>query len=445
MIGKTGIVVPMSCAPVRTLCVATFALGLAACGGDTSVPPLDSGGSGGPAPQVEYTLLYSFSGGSGDGASPTGLIQGSDGNFYGTTQGGAVQGQTQYGTLYKITPDGVETVLHPFGTVSDDGASPQAGVLQASDGNFYGTTSEGGAVSSCHSGAGCGTLFKYAPGTNTYTVLHSFGSVAGDGETPMASLIQGSDGNLYGTTSAGGANGDGTVFKFDLTSGTESVFYSFAGGSVDGAAPYAPVVQSSNGNLYGSTVLGGASGTGTLYGITPAGVEGLLYAFAGAPGGGNATDSVNPYAGVILGSDNNLYGATPLGGAVNDGTLFTFQFSSFSEQILYSFVGFEGFKVNASRLVQDSKGVFYGTTWGGGKNCLSSTRGGCGTVFMYTPSSGAYTVLYNFGSFTGDGENPIGAGSSAAPVVLGSDGSLYGTTGAGGANGYGAVFKLTVK
>lgn len=443
MIVNKGSALQVSCAPWRALSVATFALGLVACGAGGSIPPLASGGSGGTTPTGEFTVLYSFSGGSSDGASPTALIQGSDGNFYGTTQGGAVRGQNQYGTLYKVTPTGAETVLHLFGAAGD-GSSPQAGLVQASDGNFYGTTSEGGTNASCDSGAGCGTLFKWAPSTATYTLLYSFGSVAGDGENPMASLIQGSDGNLYGTTSAGGANGDGTVFKFDLTTGTESVFYSFAGGTADGQTPFAPVVQSSNGNLYGTTVLGGADGTGMIYGITPAGAEGMLYSFGGTPGGSDGTDGVNPYAGLLLGSDDNLYGTTALGGAVNDGTMFTFQFSVYEEELLWSFVGFEGFKVNASSLIQASNGNFYGTTWGGGQNCLSSTSGGCGTIFMYAPSTGDYTVLYNFGSFAGDGKNPIGAGMTGAAVVMGSDGSLYGTTGAGGANGYGTVFKLTL-
>lgn len=438
MTEKTGTAWQNSFVPLRGVSIAALVMGLTACGGGSSIPPVSSSGSNtGTSPPVEYTVLYSFAGGSSDGANPTGLIQASDGNFYGTTLGGAVQGQGQYGTIYKITPQGAETVLHSFGPSNADGYLPEAGLVQASNGNLYGTTAEGGANTSCASGAGCGTIFMISPSGSGYTVLYSFGA-AGDGASPMAALIQGSDGNLYGTTSAGGASGHGTVFKFDPATNTESVVYSFAGGPSDGGAPYSSVLQSSNGNFYGTTTTGGSSETGTIYAITSAG-ETVVYAFAGSD------DGANPYAGLLLGSDGNFYGTTPLGGGTNAGTIFTFQFNSFVEESLYSFENYEGFNARPSSLIQDSSSNLYGTTSQGGTNCLSATSGGCGTVFMISPTTGLYTVLYNFGAFAGDGKNPTGAGLSAAPLVLGTDGSLYGTTGVGGTNGAGTVFKLTVQ
>jgi uncharacterized repeat protein (TIGR03803 family) len=151
--------------------------------------------------------VYSFAGGSSDGAKPyAALIQGSDGNFYGTTLYG---GPYSNGTVFKLTPTGTETVLHFFSGASGDGAVPATSVLQASDGNFYGTTYVGGTTSA-------GTVFEVTPG-GTETVLYSFGAAGnGDGEFPSGALIQGSDGNLYGTTQAGGASGSGTAFKVTL-------------------------------------------------------------------------------------------------------------------------------------------------------------------------------------------------------------------------------------
>ncbi len=364
------------------------------------------------------------------------MIQGSDSNFYGTTESGGPNGD---GTLYKITPQGTETVLHLFGTSSGDGYHPQAGLIQASDGNFYGTTSDGGTNSSCENGAGCGTIFRFSPSSGTYTVLYSLGGFSGDGENPVAALIQGSDGNLYGTTSAGGASGNGTVFKFNPTAGTETVLYSFAGSPSDGQAPYAGVIQGSDGNLYGTTPAGGASGNGTVFEFNlTALTETVLYSFAGGPN----DDGQAPYAGVIEGTDTNLYGTTVLGGPTNAGIIFLFSPASAAEKIIYNFEGYGGFAVDPSGLIQGSDGNFYGTTSAGGTNCLSSGSGGCGTIFMFSPSSGVYTVLHSFGSFSGDGENPTGAGPTGAGVIRTSDGTLYGTTGSGGTNGDGTVFEF---
>ena len=252
-------------------------------------------------PSGTETVLYSFPAGSSD--PYTGLIQGSDGNFYGTTGAG---GATDDGTVFKVTPSGTETVLHAFAKTGTDGQTPYAGLIQGSDGNLYGTTYFGGAH-------GFGTVFKVTPG-GTETVLYSFAG-GNDGEHPYAGVIQGSDGNFYGTTYQGGASGYGTVFKL-TPSGIETVLYTFAGGSSDGAYPEAGVIQGSDGNFYGSTLQGGASGLGLVFKLTPSGTETILHAFAGA------SDGANPTANLVLGSDGNLYGSTSAGGSSGDGTFF---------------------------------------------------------------------------------------------------------------------------
>jgi uncharacterized repeat protein (TIGR03803 family) len=196
------------------------------------------------------------------------LVQGTDGNFYGTTYLGGANDQ---GTIFKLSASGAFTTLHSFdGT---DGSEPLAGVVQAANGDFYGTTYLGGSKNE-------GTVFKITP-TGTFTTLHSFCSQTGcaDGENPFAVLVLGTDGNLYGTTlGGGGGKGFGTVFKI-TPSGTLTTLHSFCTQSscADGKFPQTGLVQASNGNLYGTTISGGAYGDGTIFGITPSGKVTTLY------------------------------------------------------------------------------------------------------------------------------------------------------------------------
>jgi uncharacterized repeat protein (TIGR03803 family) len=232
------------------------------------------------------------------------LVQGSDGNFYGTTQVGGTNGS---GTVFKITPSGALTTLHSFDGA--DGSNPAAVLMQASDGNLYGTTEAGGA------NGNYGTVFKITP-AGTLTTLHSFGGA--DGWEPAAGLVQASDGNFYGTTYIGGANGNyGTVFKITPT-GTLTTLYSFCSqsGCADGALPRAGLVQASDGDFYGTTAFGGANYyEGTVFKITPNGTLTTLHSFDGADGG-------DPNA-LVQASDGNFYGTTVLGGANGDnGTVF---------------------------------------------------------------------------------------------------------------------------
>ena len=352
-----------------------------------------------------FTLLYSFAGGSGDGANPYHtLIQGSDGDFYGTTLAG---GTGNTGTIFKVTPSGSETLFYSFASI------PYSGLLQSSDGNIYGTTASGGA-------SGRGTVFKIAP-SGTETVLYSFPAGSSD---PYTGLIQGIDGNFYGTTGAGGASDDGTVFKI-TPSGTETVLHAFAKTGSDGQIPYAGLIQGSDGNLYGTTYDGGANGLGTVFKVTPSGSETVVYSFAGG------SDGEHPYGGVIQGSDGNFYGTTYQGGASGYGTVFKLTPSG-AETVLHTFAGSGGDGAYPEAgLTEGSDGNFYGNTLQGGAS-------GLGTVFKLTPS-GTETVLHSFAGGSSDGANP------GANLVQGSDGNLYGSTGAGGASGHGTFYKVTLQ
>jgi uncharacterized repeat protein (TIGR03803 family) len=312
------------------------------------------------------TLLHSFGAGT-DGTLPkSNLIQASDGNFYGTTYSGGTVGA---GTIFKITPAGIETVLYSFGS-GTDGANPQASLIQASDGNFYGTTSGGGANN-------FGTVFKVTP-AGVESVLYSF-RAGTDGATPQASLIQASDGNFYGTTYSSGNNVGsgvslGTVFKV-TPAGVETILHSF-GGEPDGAGPVASLIQTSDGNFYGTTTAGGSHGQGTVFKITPLGVETLLHSF------GLPTDGAIPQAGLIKASDGNFYGTTSsygLGMGAISGTAFKITPAG-DESILHSFGASADGSTPRAGLIQASDGNFYGTTAFGGGPTIAG-----GVVFELIP------------------------------------------------------------
>ena len=296
------------------------------------------------APAQTFTTLASFN--LNNGAQPSGsLVQGADGNFYGTTYDGGANG---VGTVFKITLSGTLTTLYSFGGADDAvGTSPDAGLVQASDGNFYGTTSEGGA------GLG-GGVFKITPG-GTLTTLYSFTRSA-DGEHPEAALIQATDGNFYGTTSGSGVNTTapaGTVFKI-TPQGVLTTLYTFSG--ADGSQPNA-LVQAADGNLYGTTSGGGANGLGTVFKITPGGTLTMLYSFTGH------ADGSKPYAGLIQGTDGNFYGTASGGGANGAGTLFKTTPAG-TLTILYSFAITEAAFTPEPGLIQATDGNFYGANSG---------------------------------------------------------------------------------
>lgn len=263
------------------------------------------------APEGTLTTLYSFSG-SPDGIGPyAALIQATDGNFYGTTSGGGARGS---GTVFKVTPGGSLTTLYSFDLATGDGIQPSAGLIQATDGNFYGTTVTGGAH-------GHGTVFKITP-AGTMTTLYSFGSATGDGSQARAGLIQAVDGDFYGTTETGGGTHDsGTVFKI-TPGGALSTLYSFGGTSTYGAGPLAGLIQATDGNLYGTTSEGGPSSYGTIFKITTGGTLATLYSFS-LTDDGALPDGGYPESALVQAADGKLYGTTVTGGASDEGTVFS--------------------------------------------------------------------------------------------------------------------------
>jgi len=378
-----------------------------------------------------FTTLHTFD--LTDGSFPASpLIQALDGDFYGTTAGEGYTGN--YGTVFKITASGLLTTLHHFckpDLPCMDGATPMAGLVQAADGDFYGTT-YGGAL-------GGGTVFKITP-TGTLTTLYRFCSLSGcaDGLFPTAGLIETGDGDFYGTTALGGAIEKGTVFKI-TPSGALTTLYSFCsvGSCYDGYGPNAALVQASNGNFYGSTTNGGYElGAGTVFEITPKGSLTTIYGFC--TGGTACPTGSSPESALVQGLDGYLYGTAKAGnencGGTGCGTVFKTTLGG-ALTALYSFCSQSGCMDGESPfagLVEGTDGDFYGTTQEGG-------AAGYGTIFKITPS-GTLTSLYSFCVQPGC---PDGASPSAA-LVQGTDGNFYGTTAHGGSRTAGTVFSLSM-
>ena len=355
---------------------------------------------------ISGTTLYSFSGGSDGGNPYAGLITGTDGNLYGTTESGT----NSAGTVYEITTSGSLTTLHTF-TSGSDGGSPYAGLAETSstDGNFYGTTETGGT-------GGDGTVFQITS-SGSLTTLYSFSGT--NGANSYAGLVTGSDGQLYGTTSKGGT-GDGTVFKI-TTSGSFTLLHAFAGGS-DGGSPYAGLATGTDGNLYGTTAASGTGGYGTVYRITTSGSLATVYSFSGGADGGN------PYGVLIQGANGNFYGTTESGGS-GYGTVFQITTSG-SLMTLHTFTGGNDGGNPHAGLILGSDGNFYGTTETDGSNYY-------GTVFQIT-TSGSLTTVHTFAGGS-DGANPY-----AALYQPKGGTNIYGTTETDGSNGQGTVFQINV-
>jgi uncharacterized repeat protein (TIGR03803 family) len=379
------------------------------------------------APVVTYTLLFSFNLNDGNGLSPqAGLVQDANGSLYGTTSGDGIHGD---GSVFKITPSGMLTTIYDFCSQTNcaDGAFPKAGLTLATNGSLYGTTSGGGAI-------GDGTVFKITP-SGALTTLHSFAGYPTDGSLPLAGMVQGTDGDFYGTTSAGGTSDVGTIFSI-TPSGTLTTLHSFDG--TDGANPVAGLIQATNGNLYGTTRSSGANGYGTVFEITPSGTLTTLYSFCSQYSGGVCTDGSAPYAGLIQGANGNFYGTTSTGGATctgGCGTVFEIT-SSGTLTILHNFDLTDGL-YPAAPLVQGSDGNSYGTTEFGGTD--SNCEYGCGTAFKITPS-GTLTSLYSFCPVSSCTDAPF----PTTPLVQHTNGSFFGTSMDGGASNLGTVFKLSV-
>ena len=373
----------------------------------------------------KLTTLYSFNSTDGDG--PNGLVQGTDGNLYGTTYSGGAVNQSCLGdaggcgTAFKITTGGVLTTIYNFCSKRNcgDGYDPGSALVQGGDGNFYGTASRGGIL--------VGTVFKLTP-TGVLTTLHQFDVT--DGSYP-GGIVEASDGNFYGTTSEGGGQGFGKIFKI-TPGGTFSNQHPFSGD--DGGYPDAVLIQATDGNLYGTTTDFGAYDGGTVYKTSLAGKFTVVYSFCQQS---NCADGQFGN-GVIQGLDGNFYGTTIFGGAYGSGTVFKLTPAGVLTT-LYSFCAQSGCvdgSLPESQLLQATDGNLYGTTSSGGASDE-------GTIFRITPS-GTFKTLYSFCSQNActDGEVPDG------PLIQDTDGMIYGTTAYGGAGscgiGCGSVFSLNV-
>ena len=352
-----------------------------------------------------FKQLYGFTGGA-DGAAPYGALIADDaGNLYGTTSAGGAYG---YGTVFRIAPGGTETVLYAF-TGQADGGTPYAGLVADAAGNLYGTTWAGGDVN-CGSDSGyffgCGTVFKVAP-DGSETVLYAFEG-GSDGDNPDSTPIIDGAGNLFGTTANGGAQ-NGTVFRIS-PAGTETQLYVFKGYPGDGAGPHAGLVADKQGNLYGTTDYGGSGpcesyasqGCGTVFEISAEGAERVLYSFDGG-----SSDGATPSASLIIDKHGNLTGTTGYGGAgsctngsvTGCGIIFRIAPNG-AETVLYAFTGKRDGANPLSAVIADEHGNLYGTTAYGG------SKFGFGTIFRLAPD-GSETVLDALSGRDG-GANPYG-------------------------------------
>ena len=251
------------------------------------------------SPLGAIRVLHTFNPTNHDAATPTGLVRDHAGNLYGTTEAG---GAFHLGTIFKIDPDGNESILVSFD--GSNGAAPKGGLIMDGSGNLYGTTFQGGTLNA-------GTVFVSDTSGNV-TVLYSFAD-AGDGGFPFAGVVKDFAGNLYGTTGSGGRFNAGTVFKLDAA-GNETVLHSFRPNLGDGKSPIGGVVIDDNGNLFGTTEYGGVSGLGTVYKVDPQGNESIIHSFAGG------AEGQQPLAGLVMDGAGNLYGTTS--GLTGNGTVF---------------------------------------------------------------------------------------------------------------------------
>jgi uncharacterized repeat protein (TIGR03803 family) len=363
-------------------------------------------------------VLHTFAGQTnGDGANPwAALIEDGAGNFYGTTLAG---GANNWGTVFKIAPGGTETVIYNFCSRKNcnDGQRPQDGLIMDKSGNLYGTTPYGGDANRQ------GVVFKVrADGTEA--VLYSFTGSPNDGRYPYGGVLMDKSGNLYGTTVAGGPDNDGTVFRL-APDGSETVLHFFTNAASDGNGPMGSLVSDSDGNLYGTTPIGGSDDLGTVFKLAPDDTETLLHSFTGSPGDGT---HANP--GLIIDSAGNLYGSTFGGGANGPGAIFKLAPDG-AETILHSFAGAPGDgQTPVGGLVMDKAGNLYGSTYQGGTN-------NDGTVFKLAPD-GKVTVLQ---SFCQEPNCNKGGWPEAGPF-LDQAGNLYGTASLAGKFGDGTLFNI---
>jgi uncharacterized repeat protein (TIGR03803 family) len=378
-----------------------------------------------------YKKLYNFTGGTDGGDPATSLTFDASGDAYGTTASG---GEYDLGTVFMLTPSGLETVLYSF-TGAGDGEDPHGGVILDSAGNLYGTTVAGGFGGFC-GGEGCGVIFELSRvgGGWVETTPNSF-KCLNDGFGPGSGLAFDSAGNLYGTTPDGGAHSNGVVFELSPTAHgwRYKVLHAFTGDKDGAVGSLGPLLFDGAGDLYGVTEIGGTYGAGAVYKLSPTPGGGwkttALYDFKGTP------DAANPYGGLIFDKAGNLYGTTYFGGANGMGAVFQMipgPSDTWQENVLYSFQGGTDGSLPTSTLAFNAAGNLYGTTSTGGRPSCD-----CGTVFKLTLARGSWNekIVHLFGVGR-DGSSPTYG------LTLDQAGNLYGTTPVGGTGGQGIVFRI---
>jgi uncharacterized repeat protein (TIGR03803 family) len=424
------------------------------------------------SPSGGMKIIHSFGGITSDGRSPYGkVIIGNDGMLYGMTYSGGLNND---GVIFQCSTDGkTYNLLHTFSTNPTDGYNPYGSLVQGGNGMLYGMTYNGGLQ-------GNGVIFKCSTNGLTFDTIHSFGVLSYDGQYPYGSLIIGKkDGMLYGMTNNGGPNGQGVIFKCDTINGiVYDTVHTFGILSNDNGYPEGDLVQAKNGTLYGLTYSGGLSNRGMIfkcstngaiydslhsfnvvsgdgrnpYGRLIFGADSSLYGLAYGGGlysdgsifkcdttgtvydtlysFGSGKDGYYPYGSLVMGKDGNLYGMTEGGGSLNNGIIFSFNLTSDKENVAYNFGANVLGNSPSGKPIQGKDGNFYGMTSAGGQY-------GKGTIFKYTPSTGAMVVLHVFSGDTNDGGLPYGS------LVMAHNGIFYGMTYKGGSYGYGSLFKVT--
>jgi uncharacterized repeat protein (TIGR03803 family) len=362
-------------------------------------------------PAQQFTTLASFNGTNGAAPGNASLVQGLSGDLLGATIRG---GSNSIGTVFGINPFTGGSLQTIANLNAATGSGPFGGVIQGTDGDLYGTAFDGGT-------AGDGTVFKIDR-SGTVTVLYSFSGGA-DGSSPNAALIEGQDGNFYGTTLIGGGpDGGGTVFQI-TPQGILTTLHAFT--YADGITPLGSLVQGYDGSLYGTTSQDGANGPGTVFKLTRQGVFSVLHSF-------DYSDGSTPQAALVLARDGNLYGTTSFGGLgsplVPGGFGVIFRISPQGAYTLFHEFRYTDGANPQGQLLQANDGYLYGTTADGGSKRY-------GTIFKIA-LNGALTTLYNF-TGAADGANP------EAGLLQATDGSLYGSTMNGGSGGQGTLFQLS--
>jgi uncharacterized repeat protein (TIGR03803 family) len=359
-------------------------------------------------------LVWSFATSNGTFSPFAAVVEGSDGMLYGTTYGNY---STDYGGVFKVGKDGSNfSVLHEFSIAEGD--TPSAPLLEATNGALYGTTWEDGTN-------GAGSIFRINKDGNGYAVLHNFSYATNDGASSVAALLQASDGQLYGTAQYGGIGpngGSGVIFKMDLDGTNFLLLHSFT--NLDGLSPQAPLIEGTNGVLYGTAYQGGVSSNGTIFRIEKDGSNfTVVYNF-----NGGTNDGSLPGAALLSGPNGKLYGTTTAGGIHNKGVAFSMDYNGSNFALLHHF-GAPNDGSTPYALVRGPDGKLYGTTGFGGQGPSA-----VGTVFGIAPNGSNYTILVTFTNANGNEPNGI---------IAASNGTLYGTCFAGGLFTKGTVFRLS--